>query len=62
LGPSQLNENLFFIEEPVIIRTLPQYADYHGLYYNNLLKDINSGKSIPDNIIKTGSEFRILCK
>ena len=63
LGPSQQNENLFSIEESVIIRTLPQYSDYHGLYYNELLKNINTGKMLPNSqfqLIKIGKEYRVL--
>ena len=63
MGPSQLNENLFSIDESVTIRTLPQYSDYHDLYYNDLLKDINSGELLEnDSIIEMKKEYRVLCK
>ena len=63
MASAQVYENIFSIEEPIVIRTLPQYADYHGLYYNDLIKDINSGNSIPNSqIIISGSEYRVLSK
>ena len=60
LGPSQLNENLFSVKEPMVIRTLPQYSNYNNLYYNDLLKDVNNGNTSPDSLIKIGKEYRIL--
>jgi hypothetical protein len=62
LGIAQQYENIFSFEEPIIIRTLPQYSKYHGLYYNGLLKRVNSGKSLQNgHLIKMGKEYRVLC-
>lgn len=55
-------ENIFSFEETIIIRTLPQYSRYHGLYYNGILKKVNSGESLQNGrIIKMGKEYRKLC-
>ncbi|MFW6026662.1 MAG: hypothetical protein ACOCRX_09995 [Candidatus Woesearchaeota archaeon] len=63
MASAQVYENIFSIENPIVIRTLPQYADYHGLYYNDLLEEVNSGKSLSNNnIVKIGNEYRIMCK
>ena len=62
LGPAEQYENIFSFEEPIIIRTLPQYSTYYGVSYNKLLKEINSDKSITEErLIKYGKEYRILC-
>jgi len=62
LTTAQLYENIFSLEDPIIIRTLPQYSEYHGLYYNDLLKGIKSGKQLTNGqIIKMGKEYRVLC-
>ena len=61
LGVAEQYENIFNFEEPIIIRTLPQYSKYHGLYYNGILKNIDSGETLQNGrLIKIGKEYRVL--